>query len=133
MNAGVKSHSSSGAGRLAEWDTLRDWLGSPPLWHKVDLEVLRERLVFMGRARSSLVALPHEPRPARRLAGQRLADPPRRDRPPLQVDRQLGSALEIGAVALLRVAVHAFGEGGQPRNDRRFRSAQSVAAGLSSR
>ena len=57
MGADVKSHNSSGTGRLAEWDALRDWLGSPPLWHEVDLEVLRERLVFMGRARSSLAAL----------------------------------------------------------------------------
>ncbi|MYI56099.1 MAG: DUF222 domain-containing protein, partial [Acidimicrobiia bacterium] len=57
MGADVKSHNASGAGRLAEWDALRDWLGSPPLWHEVDLEVLRERLVFVGRARSSLAAL----------------------------------------------------------------------------
>ena len=57
MDSDVKSCDSSGAGRLAEWDALRDWLGSPPLLHKVDLEVLQERLTFMGRARSSLAAL----------------------------------------------------------------------------
>jgi len=45
------------ADRITEWDALRDWLGSPPLWHEVDLEVLQERLTFMGRARSSLAAL----------------------------------------------------------------------------
>ncbi len=45
------------ADRIAEWDALRDWLGSPPLWHKLDLGVLRERLAFVGRARSFLAAL----------------------------------------------------------------------------
>ena len=44
------------ADRVSEWDALRDWLGSPPLLHKVDLEVLQERLTFMGRARASLAA-----------------------------------------------------------------------------
>ena len=45
------------ADRVSEWDALRDWLGSPPLLHKVDLGVLRERLAFVGRARSFLAAL----------------------------------------------------------------------------
>ncbi len=36
---------------------LGEWLASPPpLLHKVDLEVLQERLTFMGRARASLAA-----------------------------------------------------------------------------
>ncbi len=36
---------------------LGEWLASPPpLLHKVDLAVLQERLVFMGRARASLAA-----------------------------------------------------------------------------
>ena len=43
--------------RIAEWAALGEWLGSPPLFHKLDLGVLRERLVFMGRARSFLAAL----------------------------------------------------------------------------
>jgi len=45
------------AARVREWAALGEWLGSPPLLHKVDLEVLRERLAFMGRARASLAAL----------------------------------------------------------------------------
>ena len=57
MDADVKSHNANGAGRLAEWDALGEWLASPPLLHKVDLDVVRERLVFVGRARSSLAAL----------------------------------------------------------------------------
>ena len=47
----------AGASGGGEWAVLGEWLASPPLWHKVDLDVLRERLVFMGRARSSLAAL----------------------------------------------------------------------------
>ena len=43
--------------RIAEWAALGEWLASPPLWHKVDLEVLQERLGFMGRARACLAAL----------------------------------------------------------------------------
>jgi len=47
-----------GAARVREWALLGEWLASPPpLLHKVDLDVLRERLVFMARARSSLAAL----------------------------------------------------------------------------
>ena len=57
MGADVKTRNSSGAGRLAEWDALRDWLGSPPLLRDLDVEVLREGLVFMGRARAFLTAL----------------------------------------------------------------------------
>ncbi|MDE0653345.1 MAG: DUF222 domain-containing protein [bacterium] len=44
------------ADRIAEWAALGEWLESPPLWHKVDLEVLQERLGFMGRARACLAA-----------------------------------------------------------------------------
>ena len=45
------------AARAREWAALGEWLASPPpLLHKVDLEVLQERLGFMGRARSSLAA-----------------------------------------------------------------------------
>ena len=48
----------AGGGRKAEWAALGEWLGSsPPLLHKVDLDVVRERLVFVGRARASLAAL----------------------------------------------------------------------------
>ena len=46
------------ADRIAEWAVLGEWLASPPpLLHKVDLDVLQERLVFMGRARACLAAL----------------------------------------------------------------------------
>ena len=45
------------ADRMAEWAALGEWLTSPPLLHKVDLDVVRERLVFVGRARASLAAL----------------------------------------------------------------------------
>ena len=46
-----------GAARVREWAVLGEWLASPPpLLHKVDLEVLQERLVFMGRARACLAA-----------------------------------------------------------------------------
>ncbi|MCY3806053.1 MAG: DUF222 domain-containing protein [bacterium] len=47
----------AGGARVREWAALGEWLGSPPLLHKVDLEVLHERLTFMGRARASLAAL----------------------------------------------------------------------------
>ena len=51
----------SGADRTAEWAALGEWLGSPPpLLHNVDLDVVRERLVFVGRARASLAALEAE-------------------------------------------------------------------------
>ena len=50
--------SDSVGGRKSEWAALGEWLGSPPpLLHEVDLEVVRERLVFVGRARASLAAL----------------------------------------------------------------------------
>ncbi len=46
-----------GSARVREWAVLGEWLASPPpLLHKVDLEVLQERLSFMGRARASLAA-----------------------------------------------------------------------------
>ena len=45
------------AARDREWAVLGEWLASPPpLLHRVDVEVLQERLAFMGRARSSLAA-----------------------------------------------------------------------------
>ena len=45
------------AARVREWAVLGEWLASPPpLLHEVDLEVLQERLTFMGRARASLAA-----------------------------------------------------------------------------
>ncbi len=48
------------ADRIAEWAALGEWLSSPPLLHKVDLDVVRERLAFVGRARASLAALEAE-------------------------------------------------------------------------
>ena len=46
------------AGASDEWAALGAWLASPPpLLHKVDLELLQERVGFIGRARSSLAAL----------------------------------------------------------------------------
>ena len=46
------------AGTAGEWTALGEWLASlPPLLHKVDLDVLQERVGFIGRARSSLAAL----------------------------------------------------------------------------
>ncbi len=47
----------AGAARAREWAALGEWLASPPpSLHKVDLQVLQERLAFMGRARCSLAA-----------------------------------------------------------------------------
>ncbi|MXV89713.1 MAG: DUF222 domain-containing protein [Acidimicrobiia bacterium] len=47
-----------GAARVREWAVLGEWLASPPpLLHKVDLDLLQERLAFMGRARATLAAL----------------------------------------------------------------------------
>ena len=57
MGDDPKRDNSGGSGRAAEWTALGEWLDSPPLLHKVDLDVLCERLVFVGRARSSLAAL----------------------------------------------------------------------------
>ena len=51
------ANGAAGTGRIREWAALGEWLASPPLLHKVDLDVVRERLVFVGRARSSLAAL----------------------------------------------------------------------------
>ena len=45
------------AARIAEWAALGEWLASPPSLRELDVGVLRERLVFMGRARSFLAAL----------------------------------------------------------------------------
>ena len=48
---------TNSARRAGEWAALGEWLDSPPLLHKVDSGVLRERLGFVGRARASLAAL----------------------------------------------------------------------------
>jgi len=54
---GPKRETQAGTDRAAEWAVLGEWLASPPpLLHKVELEVLQERLAFMGRARCSLAA-----------------------------------------------------------------------------
>ncbi|MXV90697.1 MAG: hypothetical protein F4004_08475, partial [Acidimicrobiia bacterium] len=58
MDGDANRNGSAGAARVGEWAVLGEWLASPPpLLHKVDLAVLQERLVFMGRARASLAAL----------------------------------------------------------------------------
>ena len=57
MGCDPKRNESSGAEQVAEWEALGEWLGAPPLLHEVDLDVVRERLSFVGRARSSLAAL----------------------------------------------------------------------------
>ncbi len=46
--------------RVREWALLGEWLSAPPLLHNVDMDVVRERLVFVGRARASLAALEAE-------------------------------------------------------------------------
>ena len=51
------ANETAGDAKIAEWGALGEWLGSPPLLHKLDLGVLRERLAFVGRARSFLAAL----------------------------------------------------------------------------
>ena len=54
----AEGRESAGAVRLAEWAALGEWLSAPPpLLHKVDLAVLRERVGFIGRARSTLAAV----------------------------------------------------------------------------
>ena len=59
--ADVSGRESVGAVRLAEWAALGEWLASPPpLLHEVDVAVLRERVGFIGRARSTLAALEAE-------------------------------------------------------------------------
>ena len=63
MGADLKGSEAAGASpaeadRQAEWAALGAWLDSaPPLLHKVELELLQERVRFIGRARSSLAAL----------------------------------------------------------------------------
>ena len=58
MGEGPKREAQAGTDRAAEWAALGEWLASPPpLLHKVDLDVLQERVRFIGRARSSLAAL----------------------------------------------------------------------------
>ena len=57
---GAHRADATGAGRVAEWAALGEWLASPPPLRQLDLGVLRERLVFMGRARSRLAALESE-------------------------------------------------------------------------
>ena len=54
---GPASSEPAGDVRVAEWASLGEWLDSPPLLHKVDLELLRDCLGFVGRARASLAAL----------------------------------------------------------------------------
>ena len=57
MDGDAKRNESTRADRLREWAVLGEWLASPPpLLHKVDLDVLQERLTFMGRARACLAA-----------------------------------------------------------------------------
>ena len=51
------ANGAAGASKMDEWAALGEWLSSPPLLHKVDLDVVREQLVFVGRARASLAAL----------------------------------------------------------------------------
>ena len=54
-------HDPATSDRVREWALLGEWLTAPPpLLHKVDLGVVRERLVFVGRARASLAALEPE-------------------------------------------------------------------------
>ena len=49
---------SAGAVRHAEWAAFGEWLAvPPPPLHEVDLAVLRERVGFIGRARSTLAAV----------------------------------------------------------------------------
>ena len=63
--AGGADAASAGGGAVAtaggELAALAAWLDSPPpLLHKVELDVLQERVGFIGRARSSLAALEAE-------------------------------------------------------------------------
>ena len=61
MDGDPKLDEPTGADRRTEWAALGEWLASPPpLLHKVDLDVVRERLTFVGRARASLAALEAE-------------------------------------------------------------------------
>ena len=53
-------HDPGTSDREREWAALGEWLTAPPLLHNVDLDVVRERLVFVGRARASLAALEAE-------------------------------------------------------------------------
>ena len=56
--AGGGAAVEAGASAGGEWAALGEWLDSPPpLLHKVELELLQERVGFIGRARSSLAAL----------------------------------------------------------------------------
>ena len=61
MGGDLNGHEPAGGDRAGEWAALGEWLSAPPpLLHKVDLDVLRERVGFIGRARSSLAALEAE-------------------------------------------------------------------------
>ena len=54
MRSDPNGQEPTGTDRAAEWAALGEWLASPPpLLHKVDVAVLRERVGFIGRARSS--------------------------------------------------------------------------------
>ena len=57
MDCDRKRNDYRSAERKTEWAALGEWLDSPPPWHEVDLEVVTERLGFVGRARASLAAL----------------------------------------------------------------------------
>ena len=58
VTAGGNAAVDAGASAGGELMALAEWLDSPPpLLHKVDLDVLQERVGFIGRARSSLTAL----------------------------------------------------------------------------
>ena len=46
--------------RVREWALLGEWLSAPPPLHDIDVDVVRERLGFVGRARASLAALEAE-------------------------------------------------------------------------
>ena len=61
MHCNPKGHEPTGTDRQAEWAALGAWMASPPpLLHKVDLDVLQERVGLIGRARSSLAAMEAE-------------------------------------------------------------------------
>ncbi len=57
MGGDPKLDKPAGDDRMREWAALGEWLSAPPLLHEIDLDVVRERLGFVGRARASLAAL----------------------------------------------------------------------------
>ena len=61
MRSDPNGQEPAGGDRLAEWAALGEWLSAPPpLLHEVDVAVLRERVGFIGRARSTLAAMEAE-------------------------------------------------------------------------